>query len=409
MIPNNTFAFLWVATKREIKQLFLRQPMRLMFLFGAALAYLVVFGILYSPNIVKYTPIVIYDQDQSALSRDLVRQFDSTDAFRIIGNVDSEESMDKALRDKTAYGAVYIPKDFSKKVKTGSYSTALFVVNGSNIIITNITSTYAQDIVTDFSNRIAASQGALRLGINEEQLAKKINPVTYETRILNNPTQGYVLFFLIGLAMAAFQQGIFFTVGSSVHYEIRNYLARVSGVRHVPMDVDESMVSSEDHVINLHRARLLYVGKYIAYWLMANVSFLIILLFSHFALDLPVKAPLYEVFGLASVYAFAFIGFAMLVALLCTNELQFIRIAVMYPVPAFILSGYTWPQPSMGPVLEVISYFFPIAWLSNEMRQLFTAGYAEHLGLNLIVLFVFGLVCSLLAFWRVRYTVKKIS
>lgn len=382
--------------KREIHQFFVDSPMRVLFLFGAAIAYLILFGILYTPNIVKNIPLIIYDQDQTSFSRSLVRAYDSSDAFTIVGNVNSEEEMDVALQNKTAYAAVYIPADFSKKVKTGDTSTPLFVVNGSNIILTNITSSAAQNITADFSNKIAAQQGALRLGMDESRLAKRINPVTYETRVLNNPTQGYMLFFLIGLAMAAFQQGIFFTLGSSVHYELREW--------------EERVASSEGDVALTDRRRghLLFAAKLITYWVMALLAFSVILLAAHFGWQLPLKAPLYQVYGLAGAFAFAFIGFSLLISLLCQNELQFIRLAVLYPVPAFIMSGYTWPQESMGQVLQTASYFFPIAWLSNAMRQLFTAGYAAHLPLNILVLVAIGLGCCLLAGWRLHGVMKKI-
>ena len=38
-----------------------KDPRRLVFLFGAAIAYLLIFGVLYMPNIVKSVPCVIYD------------------------------------------------------------------------------------------------------------------------------------------------------------------------------------------------------------------------------------------------------------------------------------------------------------------------------------------------------------
>ena len=51
----------------------LRRPV---FLFGAALAYLIVFGMLYIPNIVTAVPAVILDQENSAASRRLVQDFE---------------------------------------------------------------------------------------------------------------------------------------------------------------------------------------------------------------------------------------------------------------------------------------------------------------------------------------------
>ena len=127
----------------------LRRPV---FLFGAALAYLIVFGMLYIPNIVTAVPAVILDQENSAASRRLVQDFEASDSYDIKGYVTSEEEMRDWLREKTAVAAIEIPKDFSKKAKTGSYSTVLYLTNGSNIILTNIT-----------SSAVAFSRARLRL------------------------------------------------------------------------------------------------------------------------------------------------------------------------------------------------------------------------------------------------------
>lgn len=133
----------------------LRRPV---FLFGAALAYLIVFGMLYIPNIVTAVPAVILDQENSAASRRLVQDFEASDSYDIKGYVTSEEEMRDWLREKTAVAAIEIPKDFSKKAKTGSYSTVLYLTNGSNIILTNITSSAAQDILADFSDHLRQSR-----------------------------------------------------------------------------------------------------------------------------------------------------------------------------------------------------------------------------------------------------------
>ena len=55
----------------------LRRPA---FLFGAALAYLLVFGMLYVPNIVTAVPTVILDEDNATLSRQLVGDIEASDS-----------------------------------------------------------------------------------------------------------------------------------------------------------------------------------------------------------------------------------------------------------------------------------------------------------------------------------------
>lgn len=352
--------------KRELWQIFVVDKRRAAFLFGAALAYFLIFGALYMPNIVKYIPLVICDEENSQLSRDLIRSFSDSDSFTIVGYTSSQEEMQESLREKEAYAAVQIPRDFSRKIKNGDTTPVLFMVNGSNIVITNIASSAAQDIVTAFSDRLASLNASLRLGADAKLLYGRIAPIDCHLRVLHNPTQGYMLFFLLGLAMAAFQQGIIFAVGASVHYEY-------------------------DNVPDAASWRLLLV-KLVVYWVLALLSLGMVVAIAQGIFSIALKAPYWQVFALGGAFSFAIISFCLLAASLFNNEKQFIRAAVLYPVPAFIFSGYTWPRASMDGLMQVLSCLFPISWLSDAVRSLFTAGMIPHLGGNICILLVLGAV-----------------
>ena len=261
----------------------LRRPV---FLFGAALAYLIVFGMLYSPNIGTAVPTVIYDEETSAASRRLVQDFEASDSYDIQGYVTSEEEMRDWLREKNAVAAIEIPKDFSKKAKTGSYSTVLYLTNGSNIILTNITSSAVQDILADFSDHLAAKQAALRYGLNEEAVLHRLAPVHAHLRVLYNATQGYMFFFMLGLAMVAFQQGVLFAVGASSLYEIEH--------------------PSEEAQYKTWQVMLV---KTIVYWLLGMLSYGLVVAVVTQGLGIPLGASLGELFALAAIFILAVTAF----------------------------------------------------------------------------------------------------
>lgn len=126
------------------------------------------------------------------------------------------------LRRKEVYAAVIIPADFSHDILNGRSAKVLFMLNGANIITTNIATTAGNDIVNTFNTRFAARQAALRTSGDEQMLKKRISPVETTLRVLNNPTQSYMMFFVTGLAMAAMQQGFFLAIGAAVQCDFRN-------------------------------------------------------------------------------------------------------------------------------------------------------------------------------------------
>jgi ABC-2 type transport system permease protein len=344
------------------------------FLFGAALAYLLVFGMLYIPNIVTAVPTVILDEDNSALSRQLVRDFEASDSYQVTAYVTSQEEMLAALHDQTAIAAIDIPHDFAKKARNGSYSTVLYLTNGANIILTNITSAAAQSITEDFSNKLAAQQVALRYGLNEGLVAHYIAPVTVHLRVLYNATQGYMFFFLIGLAMVAFQQGIVFAVGASSLYEVEH---------------PEAMQG--------YGIAEIMLAKTTVYWSLAMCSYLLVLLGITQGLCIDLHAPLWQLLLLAGIFILAAIGFCFFFSSFFPAELPFVRAAILYPVPCFIFSGYTWPIESMGPNMQTVAQFFPLTHFSNTVRELFLIGSSpsytmclEKLGGLILLFFLIG-------------------
>ena len=326
----------------------LRRPV---FLFGAALAYLIVFGILYLPNIVTAVPCVVLDEENSALSRRLVQDFAASDSYRITAYVNTQEEMRQALREKQAIAAIDIPHDFSKKAKTGTYAIVLYLVNGSNIILTNITSGAAQDIVADFSNRLAARQAALRYGLDEGAALRAIAPVAVHLRVLYNTTQGYLYFFMLGLAIVAYQQGVLFAVGASSLYEAEH---------------PEAMADAPIWKIVL--------VKTIVYWLLGMASYALVIAFVTQVLEIPLHAPLLPLVLLAATFLLAVIAFCFFFAAFFPAELPFVRAVILYPVPAFIFSGYTWPLQSTGQGMQLVAQFFPLTHFSNTVRELFLIG-----------------------------------
>ena len=358
---------------REWRQI-LADRRRIMFLVAPALLYVFVFGMLYLPNIVKDVPCIIYDADQSALSRRLGTYVEDSDSFHVIGYARTEEEMQEALRNKETFVAFEIPMDFSQKIARGNTATVLLMVNGSNIVMTNTVSAAAQDITAQLSAETAVRRAALQTGVNAELLEHKITPLNVQLRILYNSTQGYLFFFLIGLAMAAFQQGLFFTVGASIHYEYEN-----AG-------------------ISYPRAAL--IVKLLLYGTLALISYLLVVIALVYFAGIPLYAPLPSLMFLAAVFIFAVVTFVMLFASLFQRGIDFVRAIIVYPVPAFILSGYTWPADAMGNGVQILAQFFPLTHLSNTVRELFLAGFSPHYAESIRNLFLFGTVCLLAALWR---------
>ncbi len=359
---------------REIKQMFITDRRRAIFLFGASLAYLILFSLLYGTHTVKAIPLVIYDEDQTQFSRSLIQAFDDSERFQIVSYVATQDEMEYELREKEAYAALDIPQKFTQDAKSAHSSTVLLLADGSNIIITNTITSSAQEIMAAFSRETGTRLTEINNGQLPSMAFNRAGPIDFRLRVLNNPTQSYLSFFVLGLSMAAFQQGIFLAVGASILSEYQNP-GELKNAR--PLDI--------------------MTGKLFPYWISASLAFFITVIVAIYFFEIPGKASMISLLFLSAAFIFAAIGFSAFIASICNNELTFTRISIAYTVPAFVLSGYTWPQEAMDTVGKIISYTFPLSYFSNTFRELMIAGYSPVLYRNIFILFLFGLVLTSIA------------
>lgn len=112
-----------------------KDPKRLVFLFGAALAYMLIFSVLFSPSFISRVPAVVYDEDDSVYSRELIQDFEDNERYSIEAYVTSEEEMLNEIYGGRAYISIYIPRDFSRKIMTHQQTSVLFVGDASNLMV----------------------------------------------------------------------------------------------------------------------------------------------------------------------------------------------------------------------------------------------------------------------------------
>lgn len=362
-----------------------RDPRRFIFLFGASIIYMFIFGSLYAPGVVKSVPAVFCDEDQSAFSRHYLRDLADNDSFGDPLYVSTEEQLRQALREKQGSIGVLVPKYFSRDIKAGSHTTVLFFFNGENLVTTSIVARDGEHVTETFSNKVASQQLALRSSVDEQSLLQKIEPMETGLRVIGNTSQTYSWFFVIGLAIAAYQQGLFFAGAASLfQVETAEWQKYPAGLR--------------------TRVKMLFV------WLMAMFSFVLMLGVMHSFWEVPLRGGhLWSVLALGAAFALAVTGLGFLWSACFEQELGFARVSLLYPVVGFILSGYTWPLLAMPKSLQLLAYVLPQTWMMNTFRDLLLVGSVAEVWGAIKVLSLMGLTFCLLAGIFVRRRLQRLS
>lgn len=354
--------------KREFTKFIFKQPKVLFFLFGAPLAYMLLFGILYQEDVVRYVPAIVYDQDQTPLSRALITAFADSERFDIVGQVTSQEEMEEFLRQKQAKTAILIPPDFAQDVKKGLSTQVLITAENTNMVLGNTVMLAAQEIVQDFSARMGTKllEG---LGPLPAQAAHKIAPVDFRLYVINNPTLSYSYFFLIGLVVTALQAGILLSMGYTLTNEFsQERCQEVQGVS----------------------TAMLLAAKCLVYFILSLSSLALAIMAMASVFYIPFKGTLIDIFCVGAAFIVAVLPLGVIMGAFCRDEVPYTQAALAIAMPSFIFSGYTWPLHAMNPFSLTLSAVFPVTYIVDTVRDIMLAGYSPLVYKNSAALLLCG-------------------
>src|SRR5262249_22443531 len=108
----------------------IRDPMTLFFTLFIPIVEMFMLGYAIDTN-VRHVRTVVMDQARTQESRDLLRQFQNTEDFNIVGEEFTDEALTKAIVSGRARVAIKIPEDYSRRLLSGQTAQILVLVDGS--------------------------------------------------------------------------------------------------------------------------------------------------------------------------------------------------------------------------------------------------------------------------------------
>lgn len=352
----------------EFRRIFRRDSKIALVLFGIPIIYSILFGCVYSSAVVKNIPTLVYDQDQTSASRSLIQAYADSERYAIVAQVQSAEEMEQYLKENKALVAVNIPPDFSRKIKLGLASEVLIETNATNLLFANTVISTSQEIVQTFT--VGAGQKIVEaLNQMPAEALRSVAPIRIAVRVINNPTLSYSNFVLPGMIANGIQLALMMVM-CSVFIGLYPSLASWRGVS---------------------SARIV-VGKIIPYWLCGilaySLSIAAIVLFFH----VPLKGSIISLLMIGAAFCLAVVSVGGFVSAIAPNEVMSIQLPMLYIMPAFLFSGYSWPHLAMNSFSRAYSAILPLTYAADTMRDIMLAGSAPQLWRDTAVLAAFGAV-----------------
>jgi len=312
----------------------------LIFFIVVPLIYPLLYSWIYNNEVVRDVPVVVVDQSHSSHSRQFIRHCDASPDVKVAYYADDMDEAKSLMSRQLVRGIYLIPADFETRINRMEQATIGVYCDMSLMLAYKAIFQTAQAVTMDMGKEIQTRLGG-HYTKREEVISAK--PLDFEEVPIFNPTGGYGSFIIPGVLMLIIQQTLVLGIGLSAGTSRENNRYR----QLIP-------VSRKYH--GMFR---IVAGKAMAYFM------LYIPLTAYLVLIVP------RLFGFTAIgqwqpmlafllpYLLACIFFGMVVSCLVRYRENVMLLIVFVTVPLLFLSGVSWPQSSIPPMWQGISWLFP--------------------------------------------------
>lgn len=220
----------WVA-KREIHRLAMK-PIYLFCMLIAPAICVIFFVSLMREGLPTNLPIAVVDMDNSATSRNLIRQLDAFEQTRVSMKTMSFADARQEMQKGNVYGIFYIPSDFAVNAASGKQPRLSFYTNATYLIAASL---LFRDMKTMsvLASAAVGLQTGLAKGYTNDQIMGQLQPIVVDTHPIGNPWLNYSVYLNNTLLPGVLQLMIFlvtvFSIASEIKYSTSHAWLKMGG------------------------------------------------------------------------------------------------------------------------------------------------------------------------------------
>ena len=345
---------LFYVWKQELRNLFRDQGVLIFFVL-VPLTYPLIYSFIYTNETVREVPAVVVDNSRSSLSREYLRKVDASPETSIVAHCADMEEARLMLKERKAYGIIYIPAHFSDDIVQGKQTQVSIFCDMSGLL-------YYKALLTANTNVSLAMNADIKMERAGNTTARQDEitayPIEYEDIAIFNPTNGFAAFLIPAVLILIIQQTLLLGIGLA------------AGTAREQNRFKE-LIPDDPHYNGTLR---IVMGKGLSYFMVYSLVAVYILcvvprLFSLNQIAIPSVLALF-----ALPYLTACIFFAMTASIAIRNRETCMLLFVFTSVPLLFLSGISWPGAAMPEFWRYFSYIFPSTFGINGYVRINSMG-----------------------------------
>ncbi len=353
------------------------------------LFYGLFYGSAYMHKTEANVPVVVVDEDHSALSRQFIRDLDAHQLIEVKRIDPSLEEAKNHLNAWQTQAIVWIPEGFERQLKRGQQGALKVYLNTSRFLPSNDINRAVQEVAATLNAGLTIRYFESR-GLNFEQAREQFAPLKVDDRNLFNTRQTYGDFLIPGILILILQQTMLFGLAMSISRETETKSWA---------QLYEQAKGSVQAVIG---------GKSIPY-IMLYLGYALFFFTVYFALyRIPFRGNFAVFLLLTFIFLIAVAYLSIFVGTLFERKIITLQFLVFTSYPLFLLSGFSWPLSAMPVALQWFAQLIPLTPYLRAMSRISAmgAGLGDILPelIQLVALSILGLILTRL---RIKHYLNK--
>jgi ABC-2 type transport system permease protein len=332
--------------RKELTQT-LRDPRALRVIFVAPILQLVVFGYAVTTD-VKNAALVLYDRDNTAVSRQLVQELTASGYFRLEEIAPRASDLAEALDHGRAILALEIPRGLQTDLASGRPATVQLLIDGTTSNTATVAQAYASQIILRFGQEHSAAPAAaqargVRPGV-DLRVRAWYNP-NLESRVYNVPGVVGNLMMLMSLLL------------TTLAVVRERELGTLEQLMVSPLTPAEMIVGKTLPVVGIAMVDLMLITSVATLWF-----------------HIPLRGSLALLVLVSLAYVVCGLGIGLLISTVSNTTQEAFMTMFMFFLPAMIISGFFFPIENMPVFFQYLSLINPVAYYVKAVRAIFLKG-----------------------------------
>ena len=379
MIPGKWLVFkrIYAVARKEMLHV-VRDPRSLGMAIAIPMLLLVLFGYALTLD-VDNVPLVVWDQDETPASRELVSRFLGSHYFSFSEYARDYRQVERAVDTGKSLAGLVIPRGFAGGLAAGRETPVQLLVDGSDSTTATLAMGYADTVVRGYSQDIVLRQAQRTGGV-----ARRV-PLDLRPRVWFNAdmeSKNYIIPGLIAVIMMV----------------IAALLTSLTVAREWERGTMEQLISTPI------KGWELVTGKLLPYFLIGLLDVALAVLMGEFLFQVPLRGSVALLFTLAAVFLAGALALGLVISIVTKSQLLASQLAMVLTfLPSFLLSGFMYAISNMPRPIQLVTYTIPARYFVALLKGIYLKG----VGLRILLLeagllTIFAVLIVLLAVRKFR-------